>query len=216
MQLFFLSYIKLKAKRRPQLSRKGLVPSISSLCWLWSGKKFILQSRFLEMHVVIVMGWGNESSPSIADNFSGYCTFSLQRTSSECYEARYTGYLWTCRMKVKKQSLLGSAVREDQNFYINFYNSHGGTKAVYPSNFLSLLLSLVIYFFSPCNLFWKEEAQLRQLVNTCELLIVVNHPGADRCMIQQVVLKGVKIRQHRYQGKSSLKSQALVWVCARG
>lgn len=87
---------------------------------------------------------------------------------------------------------------------------------------LPFLLSLVIYFFkliiffSTCNLFWKEEAQLREPENTCKLLILVDHRRADSCMIQQVVPKYMKIQQHRYQEKSSPKSQDPVWVCARG
>ena len=67
-----------------------------------------------------------------------------------------------------------------------------------------------------CKTIWKEDAQLRQLENTCKLLIVVNYLRADRCMIQQVALKDVKIKWHRCQEKYSLKSQAPVWVCAKG
>lgn len=80
----------------------------------------------------------------------------------------------------------------------------------------SFFLSPLLFLAVTLNLIWKEKAQLSQLENTCKLLIVVNHVRADRCMIQQVALKSVKMQEHRSQEKSSPKCQAPVWICARG
>ena len=120
--------------------------------------------------------------------------------------------------KWKSNHCWGVGLRRTRTFILSLITVMGRLKKNTIIRQVSLSLSHSHSLCLSCSLksILKERAQIRQLENTCKLLIVVNHLRADRCMIQQTALKNVEIRQHRCQEKSSPKSQAPVWVRARG